>query len=94
MRTLGQRLRYEKLELIASPVRKKQAGLKPLYAWVAQIKRNMTRFLVGTDEPQIWTGQTKHGHTVWYVRDARSHTVSQFASEEAVRAWLEERHWH
>lgn len=92
MRTLEQRLSYEQLELISSPSRKGRAILTPLRTAMTWLGTHLTQAMIGQDEPHVWTHRNKQGAVNWYVRDAQTRQVEQFASEEAVRSWLEERY--
>ncbi|MEM6251826.1 MAG: hypothetical protein AAF821_02790 [Cyanobacteria bacterium P01_D01_bin.156] len=82
-----QRLQLEQLWQPTPAQRMKRAST----TWLRQAGQWMVKSLTEGDQPQIWTKSTKNG-TYWYVNDPIDGIHHQFASESALRTWLEQRH--
>ena len=84
-----QRRQLEQLMEPATPGQKiKQAS--------GNLLRNAGQWLLQTltegDQPRIWTTETAQG-TRWCVRSPGYDEHRQFDSEDALRVWLEQRHY-
>lgn len=80
-----QRRQLEQLLQPATPAQK-----------ISNLLRNTGKWLVQTltegDQPRIWTMETSQG-TRWCVRNPGDDGHRQFDSEDALRVWLEQRHY-
>ena len=94
MRTLEQRLSYEKLELIQPPKSWATSSvIKSVRSLFTQFGNTVVRALTMAEEPQIWTHADTSGSLVWYVRHPLANHIARFDSEQDVRVWLEERRY-
>ncbi|MEO0408565.1 MAG: hypothetical protein AAF289_14555 [Cyanobacteria bacterium P01_A01_bin.135] len=88
MQTLEQRSRYQSLELIAPT-----PSLKARLAAVLSGIKNAIFSLVDTNqEPRIIAIRDRSGQLQWRVYDPVSGYTGTFASEDAVRVWLDQRY--
>ena len=54
----------------------------------------LIEFLTGQSEPSIRTKQIADGSVQWIAYDPQSNQRRVFDSEQAVRVWLEQRHYN
>ncbi|MEM9217710.1 MAG: hypothetical protein AAGD25_25630 [Cyanobacteria bacterium P01_F01_bin.150] len=102
MRTLEQKLSYEKLELIArssatsSSLTKPKPMLKQASSWFRNVLSTVVYRLTHGHEPRIWTSTVKSGpnagQTVWHLYDPMTQRRATLLSELEVRCWLDSRY--
>lgn len=63
------------------------------HARLQRVIDTLLNLLVPSDQPQVRRSQNRQGQPLWSVYDPVSHTTQVFASEEAVRIWLEQRYY-
>lgn len=94
MRTLEQRLSYERLELIPHQPKQQESLLAPVTSLLATMGQWFVTAMSSAREPKIWTTTSSTGDPIWTVSDPHTGTFTTFASEADVRVWLEERYYH
>ncbi|MBX2863718.1 MAG: hypothetical protein KTR27_09185 [Leptolyngbyaceae cyanobacterium MAG.088] len=60
--------------------------------WLRVAGKWLLQTLTAGDQPRIWEKETKQG-SQWCLYDPIDATQHQFDSEEAMRAWLEQRYY-
>lgn len=90
---------YARLELISAQSSEpllyppQHLSQRPLLAHVAQkVWRSLSAFATGNHEPQIHRRRDRQGNTYFWVYDPTSQQSQILDTEQAVRAWLEQRY--
>jgi hypothetical protein len=63
-----------------------------LRRWLQQFAAALVQALTTQEQIRIWTSHD-HDQTFWHVRDPFTGKQHLFASEQALRVWLEQRYY-